>query len=353
LARAETGALGPVLESLLASDALDAVYLHVVARSLSARRSCDVGDDSGGNSDGGGGSDGDVDKEREAVLSDETSDDRVAVELPAALRALSASSGGRFIVTLVDDLGPLTKLVPTLWAERDPSTVILWADGERVYSPLWAAELARFCLGGGGGTAHAVSAFTVVDDDAASSCWTWRAAVDHAERVDVVEARDGACAARAAFGGTAADADDERASFAAFVEAAVAEAQCGDEASREWILADDLVISRFLAARNVTRAAVRTPLLERGAAACDAHDIRDTRAAAAAAAFSAGVDGTEDNKAVPCCEDARDGAPCDGRMARGGSRHDSTIAERVARHIAATTAMEVEVGALATTGVGG
>ena len=62
--------------------------------------------------------------------------------MPPELAALADASGGRLVVALVDDLGPATKLAPTLRRERGAGTILLWADDDHLYAP-WCGERAR------------------------------------------------------------------------------------------------------------------------------------------------------------------------------------------------------------------
>lgn len=134
------------------------------------------------------------------------------------------------------DVGPLTKLLPTLRMETHPSTIILVADDDFIYSPLWAAELLRFSQPT---KAFAVSSFTFTlaeegpgktraygahstDTDAASQraanassemvaasvdgapssppkCWSYKASVDHGVKTHVLEAYLGVVVQRSMF----------------------------------------------------------------------------------------------------------------------------------------------------------
>ena len=140
--------------------------------------------------------------------------------MPPELAALADASGGRLVVALVDDLGPATKLAPTLRRERGAGTILLWADDDHLYAPWcgerardpreyiytpendpleppppssfrWARELSRHCrpaAPGAPAVAAAVSAFAVAQNDRA--CWKWETLAAHGEEADVLEARE-------------------------------------------------------------------------------------------------------------------------------------------------------------------
>ncbi len=63
--------------------------------------------------------------------------------IPKELKDLEQSSNGRFIINreCKDDLGPITKLYPTLLRETDPDTVIIIADDDEMYPSRYHEEL--------------------------------------------------------------------------------------------------------------------------------------------------------------------------------------------------------------------
>ena len=181
-------------------------------------------------------------------------------------------------MTPVVDVGPATKLVPMLEhleaaeaeaaeaAEGDgdsevEDTIILVADDDFLYSPLWAGELSRHATTASPGgqtaasaasaaSAAAVSTFNYTADSALDACWRYRAATRHREAADVAEAYLGVALRFSMFG-------------PAFARR-LREAADGDwNSNGPWLLADDLVLSLYLRGRGVRVANVRTPLLER------------------------------------------------------------------------------------------
>jgi len=58
------------------------------------------------------------------------------------LNELSEKSGGVFQIIRCEDVGPLTKLVPTLDVETDPQTIVITVDSDKVYPPPVIATLA-------------------------------------------------------------------------------------------------------------------------------------------------------------------------------------------------------------------
>ena len=210
----------------------------------------------------------------------------------------------RLVIRLVVDIGPLTKLVPTLEVERDPSTVILVADDDFTYSPIWATELARFCSPT---TAVAVSSFTFTLD--ARQCWMYKAVVDHGTNADVLEAYLGIAVERSMF-----------------TDNFIREMQNAADHWTDngpWMLADDLVVSFYLNASGVSLVNVRTTLLERGNGGFELQGVKILRGGLQDL-HGQGIE--ESVEADECCGEEqtgnRGGVNCDANMRRYRKYHE-------------------------------
>ena len=272
----------PVLESLLANPAqtLDAVYLWVpmvLRRDLPAR------------------SPGQPTELSELTLTG----DALEAAIPAAVLALVRAHPGRFFAKAVVDVGPATKLVPMLEhldAAEDGDTVILVADDDFLYSPLWAGELSRHAAPG---RAAAVSTFNYTTDSALDKCWRYRAVTRHREGADVAEAYLGVALRRSMFG-------------SAFARRLREAADSDWAANGPWLLADDLVMSLYLRERGVSLVNVRTPLLERDNAGIT---LIDEVAAGLQDHHTTGITGRDEDE---CCTNRASGHDfnCDANMRR-------------------------------------
>ena len=217
-----------------------------------------------------------------------------ATDVPPELVEAARASGGRLRIARPRDVGPATKLLGVLEAEAETpaatraATLVLLADDDYLYAPYaWATELARAAVCRAD-RAAAVSAFRFAHEPAggigdargvaaprgAGGIVVYDVGRVDGERVDVLEAYQGLCAPLAAF--------DER--FAAWIARGAAAwarrgaptaiveeprggggggADADGHVDGSWVLGDDLAISAWLVARNVSLRAARTPLLSR------------------------------------------------------------------------------------------
>ena len=226
----------PVLESLLNNpvETLDAVYLWVpmmLRRSIVSSPYADI---------------------KPEPSKSTLTGDALESTIPAHIKDLVWQHPGRFFVSNVVDLGPATKLVSMLEHleavdNNNDDTIILVADDDFLYSPLWAGELSHHSSPT---QAAAVSTFNYTSDTALDKCWRYRAATMHQDTAHVVEAYLGVAVRYSMFGPSfvrelrnAADSDWAR--------------------NGPWLLADDLIVSLYLRERGVQLLNIRTPLLER------------------------------------------------------------------------------------------
>lgn len=66
--------------------------------------------------------------------------------IPESIYSLENKYPHKFTIIRCDDYGPLTKIYPTLWFERDPSTIIFLLDDDEIYNKNSHNELLKYQL---------------------------------------------------------------------------------------------------------------------------------------------------------------------------------------------------------------